>query len=718
MNKTTFLFSVEVSSAVKTGVNIKLGQSQIPMNQISTQNSKAKTTFYQLKYDIPAPKNYPAFISYGYSFDGYQQRTIILNYKPKGEVVINDTSSIKNNTTPFFHTVVFFVKANISSNSKVALISPKPIFWNESKFISQCPMVASSNGLFSCRTYIPCNSFGTISYKFHVVSPVQTAEPGRCHSLLIRSPIGGKFICVYDTFGLPEGIPYIPRPIYPVSSQPFNSILQIEYTSKIQVSTVALSMNMGKPEELIRDVGWHYCKEIPKITSEAKVAIGTSVVKQKGYAWDEKETVTIVPTVSKTDFISIRQINGIPLKKSIGVFVQLISLPSKQGDFCGDFSSLITLIDWAKLCGLGHIHVGIDRINDNRLIDPVLCKVSCNAPPGATLEDVRKMKIDILRSQYAEWEKLRVSDGYYGEFVRMNGAFLAPFCKDPFALYTQYRLYAEMDEASTYAAERGISLIFDVIVDNVEGSLEQQIQLLAPHAQYLKVANAASVLGTVSVNELTGIFGALAKYAIKISNVYGSAAILRPEFVPEETNIAAIDASEIPEDDVEEFCRKLTIYRKMLFDKEKIDRQKGFMNFFKSMASVIPSALMLDAAATAIVSIDDLKEAGIIGCSNRDFNEPTFLSPEVASEFASAENKSDDAKHIQNKLSKKSIGVTVFLSDLLMAASCPIPPCRQIQDVMNHVRFVFQKSAGELLIDSETTGKIRDLITMVDCVAR
>ena len=717
MKKVTILFSVEVPATLKTGVLLKFGQNAVQMTQVLLPNSKSKTQFYQLNIEYPCPSSYPALIQYSYSFDGYKIRTIILNYEPKENIVVNDIQMINNNNTPFFHTVAFFLKANISSNSQVALVSPKPIFWNGKRFISQCPMIQGTNGLLSCKTYVPCNSFGAISYKYYIISPKQTAEPGRSHSLIIRSSIAGKFICVYDTFGLPDGIPFVPRPIFPENSQPFNTTLQIEYTNKIQLSLAAVSVNTGKPEQLTRDIGWHFNKVINKITTEEKVAIGTSIVGRKGYEWDEKEAITIVPTVSKVDCISIREIGGAPLKKSVGVFVQLISLPSSRGKFCGDFSSLITLIDWAKACGLGHIHVGIDRINDNRLIDPILCNVDCEIPSGATLEEVRALKIKALKKQFAKWDKFKASDGHYGEFIRMNGAFLAPFCKDPFAMYTQYRLYSEMDEASTYAVERGISLIFDVIADSVEGSLEQQIQLLSPHAQYLKVINAALTLGIVSMRDLIEVFGQLSQYAMKISNVYGSAITLRPEFIPEETDIAAIDASGIPEDKVEEFCSKLSIYRKMLNDKERLDRQRSYMNFFKEMASVIPSALIFDSAATSIVSVDDLKESGIIGCSSRDFNEPSFLSPEVASEFVSTTSNSEVAELVENKLSSKSLGVTLFLSDLLMAVSSGAMPCCQIQDIVGHARFVFQMSADELLNDNELSGRIKDLLSMVDCVA-
>ena len=418
----------------------------------------------------------------------------------------------------------------------------------------------------------------------------------------------------------------------------------------------------------------------------------------------------LLPTATKLDTITVRNLKESPLKKTVGIFVQILSLPAHSGNLCGDFSSLHPLIDFCKKAGLTHIHLGIDRINDNRLIDPILCNIKYQALPGVSLDEIRDIKIDLLKKDFDEWQKYKTRDGRFGEFIRMHGRFLQPFCQDQFALYVQYRLYSDLEQVSVHAINEGISLIIDIIVDDCDGSLDQQIQLFTPFAQYLKIVNASAVLCTVSVGDVYQIFGDLSQYCFNICNVYGNAVILRREFVPEETNIAAIDASKVPEDKTDDFCHSLSLLRALFESEERAKRKESFIQFFKSLAGVAPSAIMLDSAASGLVSEDDLADSGIICCSKRLFSEPNYLSPEVSSEFSISTVYKDSFNSMKKRLNGSAYGATYYLSDLLMNLCFGHINCIPLQKIQNHTRFVFQKSAEELLKSPEIIEKIRDFL--------
>ena len=719
--KTLILFSVEVPlAAAKNDILLKCGNNSYKMVQIPSQIKQQKNTFFQFKLEFPPSNNYPIFISYAYSIDNFKQRVIFINYQPNSMLVINDTMQINNGIKPFFHTVLFYLRINANAKNHVILVSPNPIFWDGSQFTDKCVMNFSNDTTFWCKVNVPSNALGAITYKYQVVAPNQIIEQGRSHTLVIRSPIGGKVVSVYDTFqsAMPTNIlPYYPRPIFPADSKPFNTTVQLEYTDNKPSNSVFFSMNRGKAELMERDVGWHFYKIYPKFNSETKISFGVSSVTGKGTTDWDKNVATVYPTSAKLDTIAIRNLKEAPLSKSFGIYVDLVSLPAQKGSLCGDFTSLHTLIEFCKKSGIAHIHVGIDRINDNRLIDPVLSSVKYQSTQDMQLSEIRDAKIEALQKEFESWQTRQSQDARFSEFLRIFGMFLKPLCPDQFSLYVQYTLFSELDEAFVHATRLGISLIIDANIDNCEGALDQQIQLFAPFAQYVKVNNSSIVLATATLDDVREIFGDLSENVLKICYTIGTAVLIKPAFIAEQCNIAAVDASGIPEELSETFCAKLSKLRKLIISEERIQRRDNYIKFFKTLSNIAPSAIMLDAAASSLVSEDDLSDSSIICCSDRAFYEPSYLSPEVISEFPEESKKEDVLNKITSKLNSNIFGMTCYLSDLLMALSHGSLTCKCIQNIPDHTRVVFDTSSEDLIQNGDIIVSIRDFLKQYNCIA-
>ena len=702
--ETSIFFTLELLPTDAKSVSINIGSSEAPMKNIYSQNTK---TLFQFQLKIEKPEVFPLQIPYSYSFDGNKQRMVIIKSEPHDVMYVNDTKIIRPESVNF-HTVTFFLRVKCQSNSQVLIVSPQQCFWQNNKRFNQIRMSYVRAGVYKCTVLISADTFAPISYKYFVSAPTQMTEKGRSHTLVINSPIGGKVISVYDSFLTSAStFPLFAQPIDPSECDAFHTQLHIEYSPCHKLEQACISFSNDDNDEdielLSKDVVWKFDKQYNKLIGR-KIFFGMMPEGKKEFEWDESETLKIDETANKVDCVAIRSIHGATFNRSVGVYIDLVSLPLTKSSPCGSFASIKKLVEWAKECGLGYLHISIERINDNRLIDPVLAnETPDDAIGGMKIDEIREKKIALLYTKYQEWVKIKKIDLKYIEFMKFMGQFISPLCPSQFALYVQYVLYKELADASTHAMENGISLVLDVLCDDTPGSLDQQIQILSPFASYLKIVNGSSFLSPISFTDVVSIFGKKTQSVLNAIDVIGTAVFIKPRY---SRDFEAAAICKIEPSEYSDFCQRFNHLSALATSEERRTRSQEFYQFFASIANVAASAVLLDEAASSLFNEDIIRKSNIVPCTPHGFYEPSFLSPEVFSEFSSPISETEAISRIQRKLSSSAKCVTLYLGDLMHALGINRIAGEKICDKKHHNRFVLNVSAEDLLSKKENNKTI------------
>ena len=219
MEKKNFIvnFTLELLSTDADDVSITIDGMELKMNLLTQKNSYK---YFHFQYELDKNILLPYRIPYSYSFDNNMDRMVILKHDTDKEIYVNDSKFIYPESVNF-HNVTFYLSVNCPTNSQVLLISSSPCFWQDMKRTNQVRMNFYKNGIFKANVFISADIFSPISYKYFVTSPKPIQEQGRSHSIYIDSPIGGKFIFVYDNFLYNQKtsshsfvLPYFTKPIY------------------------------------------------------------------------------------------------------------------------------------------------------------------------------------------------------------------------------------------------------------------------------------------------------------------------------------------------------------------------------------------------------------------------------------------------------------------------------------------------------------------------
>ncbi|EAY11564.1 hypothetical protein TVAG_006390 [Trichomonas vaginalis G3] len=706
MNTMNILFNLEIPDHGKKVVQIRIENETYEMNKLPNTGSKIKTAHFQAYVKLEWPKTYPHTLNYSYSFDSFRPRTLIVRFPANTDLIVNDTDEIKQELQNF-HQVIFYVNINIVTDSTVLILSPFPSFLVDNRFVDHVQMTKVKTGCYYCKVFLSADMLFPLQYKYLVVTPSKIEEKGRSHVLSIISPIAGKTIYVIDYFNhsiIP--LPYFPRPLYPANARPFATIMQIEYIPDQPAASSLVQLSNAKPEPLLRDVGFRFTKNVAGFSTYSKIAIGSRAeTNGPSVTWNPNDANELVQLPMKYDIVSIRAIKGVPNKRSFGIFVQLSTLRSSINSKVGDFSSLFKIIDFAKMCGIGHIHVGIDRINDNRLIDPVLSSIPVNLSEAKDLSEMRAIKLKALQDQFAKWDLKSSQDKQFNDFSKIYGSFLSPFCNDKFSLFTQYILHKELQQISSHAFDLGINLIIDAIADGVNGSLEKQIQLFTPYAQYIKIVNASLCFSPVTIHDMYIHFGEMSATAKKFLTIRGSNVQLN-----ENLSNKIISECGLPAEQIGSFVKMFDEFKKLFTQPKRASITESFFQFFKQISNVAPCTFIMDQAGLELVPNDKLKEIGIIPCDENNFFEPSFLSPEFLTEFTESELQNANSQIVQ-RMHTAPIACTVYLLDLLrVVCGNKTPTVSPIQSVVGHQRFVLSKSCDELISDAEITAQIKSLL--------
>ena len=746
-------FTLELPSADAEEVLISIDGEEVKMKEIAKKNSK---TYFQYQYLISKNISLPHQIPYSYSFDNNMHRMVIIKQDTDKEIYVNDSKIIKPESVNF-HCVTFYLSLNCATNSNILLVSSLQCFWQNMKRTNQVRMSYYKNGVFRASVFISADMFSPISYKYFVISPKPMQEQGRSHTLYIDSPIGGKNIFIYDNFIYNQKtthtfiLPYFTKPIYTGDTDMFTSHFQMEIThnpspisaffsfipqeSDVVVDGMTLTQDISNDEEeLSRNsinklkkhmLIWNYERDYTGLSGKT-VYIGYKPSENEQYIqWPKKEAFEIEnvsvnrsQNITKIDVVAYRNLSCDPLKRSVGIFIDLLSIPLKKDiSPCGSFESLEKLVDWCKACGLGYIHVNIRRINDNRLIDPVLANVDLSSDssiiPGiSTLDEIRNAKIKVLEKEFALWKKEKKPfDLKFTEFTHLYGNFLLPLCPNQFAYYVQYILYKQLTKASIYAMKEGVQLVFDVIVNDVAGSLDQQIQLFAQICSYLKIVDASSVLSAVSFADIVSIFGNMTPSIQPMFDLIGTAVFIKQTY---KDALTASKACSIAPEKMEEFSQKFALLKKLSTSSERLSRAQQFFQFFKQTASVAPCAILFDEASSSLYDEVEIISSGLVPCSDSQFCEPRFLSPEVFSEFYCSLPESEALSRIKNKLTSHAKCITLYLGDLLHALSLGRIAGTLIHERKYHNAFIYNISAEELLERKENIKKINKFLSGYD----
>ena len=753
MEKKNFIvnFTLELLSTDADDVSITIDGKELKMSLLTQKNSY---NYFHFQYELDKNILLPYKIPYSYSFDNNMDRMVILKHDTDKEIYVNDSKFIYPESVNF-HNVTFYLSVNCPTNSQVLLISSSPCFWQDMKRTNQVRMNFYKNGIFKANVFISADMFSPISYKYFVTSPKRIQEQGRSHTIYIDSPIGGKFVFIYDNFIYNQKtsshsfvLPYFTKPIYTGDIDMFTSHIQMEISknptpnsayfsffqqdSDVIVDEAILTQDYNEnKEELSRNninildkhmLIWNFEKDYTKLAGKT-IYFGYKDPDSENYIqWPKKETFDIDSIshnqnqpITKIDAVAYRNLSGEPMKRSVGIFIDLLSLPLKKDSSpCGSFESLERLVDWCKLCGLGYIHANISRINDNRLLDPALANIDLSNDPSiiqgiSTLQEIRDAKIKVLEREFNIWKKEKKQiDLKFTEFKNLYGNFLLPLCPTPFSFYVQYILYKQLTKASIYAMKEGVQLVLDVNVSDIPGSLDQQIQLFAQISPYIKIVDASSVLSAISFGDVVSIFGNMTPSIQPIIDLIGTAVFIKHGFMDQ---YKACKECAIPPEKYEEFFQKFSILKTLANSPERLSRSQQFFQFFKQTANIAPCAILLDEASSTLYDEEEIISAGLVPCTDSHFCEPRFLSPEVFSEFHCSLPESEALSRIKKKLSSNAKCITLYLGDLLHALSLGRIAGTLINERKYHNAFIFNISVEELLERKENIKKINNFLT-------
>lgn len=177
----------------------------------------------------------------------------------------------------------------------------------------------------------------------------------------------------------------------------------------------------------------------------------------------------------------------------------------------------------------------------------------------------------------------------------------------------------------------------------------------------------------------------------------------------------------------EEFEKKMQMVIKILNEKNGSendfvlnDFQNEVINHLSTIAPSVPSSLILDQMSCEVLGFEKVSKMNILPYSTipirLNSNDkmqclgPILLSPEMVSEFQAQTQAEVIAEIIKQRISSEEQYVEIYFTDLLRALgyNTDIEP---IQTIKDHCRFLLQFTIQDLFRESETSDRIRDLLS-------
>jgi hypothetical protein len=496
---------------------------------------------------------------------------------------------------------------------------------------------------------------------------------------------------------------YVPRPITASEGR-----LSIEFVPRTAHAAVFIKCGADGPEPLCLEGGWRIDRALPD--SEFTFAIGTAdrVDGEKPH-WIEAAGFRI-PGSGTNAAIAGRFVCGPLSRPGFGVFVPLVALHAGGAEAVGDFGTMVEFAEWAKRCGIGQIHVAIERIA-GQLIDPVHARVRWEAKE-ISIAAIRDSKIEALRTLFVNQRE----DEKFAAFCRAF-RWIKNSCRTEFGRWVQFFLFGQLAEAYKKILEMGIQLVINLDVSGTCTAFFEQVKTWAHYAQTLQLTGMDLYCSPVRREVIEGIFGKKhTPFIITTFCEQRGDSLSIPNRCKTQAYLAQVVDRMGDPALAGEIKRKLEYFLGFVTNADTAKCRDALCK----VPPLLPAALLIDPAATEFfgpkVVTDEFRS--IAGACSAIPNVPTalmpnVLAPDMVSEFPENVSCEEILAKIRGRANDhEPLSVTVYLCDLLAACGGydrhPPPP---IQLISGHCRFALPLSLQELQQDQATISRIYEILS-------
>jgi len=656
---------------------------------------------YEASFGYAEGGRYPRRVIYSFSIDNYMPRYFILNDPPQSNLVIPCKSNFDLEFSQFINVFFFYLKPMQKINGGY-ILSNSNCFYIEKKWTNRIQLKFYNEYMWGNACINKDNNY-TISYKYVINSPQPVYETTRAHNLILKNQIGGKAIIVYD-------FPSVNLPIFSFYFNPICTDMDnvnrtrfiLEHIPHVPTQQLKIDSGYGqKPEKnssefVFPDVSFIYSKEFENMSKDFNFQIAYMAKGSPDYQSNEY-TYKFYPIVgNRASIISARPNFGAMLNRSFGVYIPIISLKLNDNRYIGDFESLSTFLGWCKRCGLSHVHVHLNKVNNFLLIDPIQISIDIPRPEKMSLECIRNEKVKALFEQYTNnFENEKPS---FDEFCRLNEEWLGSLCTDSFERFVQYKCYSQLSKVFARAVEIGVQIILDVVMTRDPKDTVNQIGVFSRYSQCLKITNTIVELSSLPIERIQHVLGDHSSHAMdKLFIINGNEGVLRQQFYnPNEIKsmfkIANIDG-----------------IIKLLYDEIQQyndGNRKNLYLYLQNCAKEITSTIIMDSFASVVYTPRALLQISIVPClpgfQQNSIFEPNMLSPEMISSFPYDYN----LQKVKEGLRISNYGFTFHLRDfILMFSGIEIQGIQIISDP-GFQSFVYTVTSESLRADEKISNSI------------
>lgn len=523
------IFSLIVNcDTIPSNVNLFV-EGKDPIEMKLVQGSKGKTLTYEIALPIDSLINrYPSKIFYNYIINEIlvyenNQQLLIAKQPLANNIYVNDTTKYKDVSPQI--TIVFHIKPPLSNKKQkvIYLKADSPVFVENAAITDTIQMQLENEYYFGIG-YINVYLNQPIVYKYYINDQNGNEllrEKGRMHTVYIHSAVPNKIISIYDIWI--GSIPYqnlYPQVIVPHQTPTSLSTVTFEYsTPERNVKTVAIAGTnnfFNKSELFFSEDCWRRVFQIPREDVICKYSIGTSL--NEGAASIDWKNAYSGSITKQSDFISSRILfEPYTFKKSVGIFIPLVSIRENPSQPVGDFKTLVSLAKWCNSVRINCIHVHIEHIhhgfldpihangiswpdeeesdgingfksiykfrkvtankpaNKNQNFDPMNCSFHASHHGGLLLPEVRDAKIKVLYQRFVKWCESDIDKNDFQIFLQCN-EYIAKNCNGLFEQWIQFTLFNQLQNAFEQIFETGVQLITDVTVpSNIQSNQNNNI---------------------------------------------------------------------------------------------------------------------------------------------------------------------------------------------------------------------------------------------------
>lgn len=688
----------------------------VKMNKRTT----ATSFIYEIKLSINNT-GYPFKIKYSYYADysliGPDSRELFISYDPGYDIYINDTAEVI--AFPDLIRVKFFMPYSVGyfSSDKLEIRSKFNIFYSSKREKwRNVVSLAKYSSYWIGSTYISALNNTPLTYKYFRVGKDEKSELSRSHTLIIQAPHGGTYIHVYDVWK--ETNPYFniyERPILTCNNPADKGTFSLEFIPEKDIASAYFSSDNlsnqmkidNEPIPLSFQGGWNYLADIPIPFNDFKFKLGYNFTLNEQLRWSsDQDYQDIYCGDHYANSIYSRLYLGALHKKTVTVYFPLISLRSDDSKYVGDFESLKIISKFCMDSNIQNIHVHIEHLENDLLIDPVHLSIEIDPIEDPKIETVRAMKLIALQEEFNN----NPDEPRFNEFMRAYRHIFESFCQTPFDLYVQFRCYSQFAEAFQYVVQCRVNLITDISPTDDWEILKTILPFVSQFSNVIRISNSSYYLDALTMSLIETVFGTSdgQLFAHTFCNYELGTYQLMNEF--REQNVFEQTLKYMNVSSRDSFRDKFLKLLEIIDDKDRARKANDFKEYLRSTVMLFSSSLMLDESSTQFLTSKVVNSMYIVPSgSHKDehkiYSTPYNMIPSRLSSYSLDTQQEAVLNDFTRRLEWETISCAINLDDLVFACGCePRIEYHQIQE--NPARYVLAYTARDLADNTEGKGRI------------